>query len=830
MENNGGKENNLEEELEHDALNKNNPKKLRVKKIIINTDKVSSIINGLNYFLSELDSIENISSFLSQDNLQFFYSLSLRDNIKVNLVLSNIYYIILSKDFLYKKFLPLIQKEETYKIDIILELVRNISFNLSKLDKFIFSYQLFDLKKKSLGLLNILYNNCKNRIKIDDSILEQIVDLMDSVTKKFYSNVFNEICQSQDIFEILKFRSVYMINKFEEKLSQINNYFEQYEVFKKFIEINTDQNLKCEVSKDNLTEELFEFYEKFGVLLLKFCSYHNYIFLEKKEEENLNEQEEQNKNGDNIINKEENDENIKLIFLIDKMRIDENKNKNYNENNNDEYFNDLDKKEKVQKFLINKRYKSSLSTKQYYEIISKGIKFYLNHVIKNIKMHPKLKPINDNLNYFLDSFEIESYYPLYLNNISKIVINDNFTKAYVTNVFPGEENTFYFDIFFKDESLIYFEYFLEDKSMDINFELKIYDNYANEFISVYKGERVSETFRFFINSNGYCIYKIIFDNKFSWFNNKVINFRFSYLNPITEQITDEMLDNENYFIVNKEYYFYIPRKISIDSKLKNIPIVVNLNNLRTVTLNDKNEILFKENKEDGIIISKVFFNYILSDYLQKLKIKETKKLLISIISQNEDLTNKLKDLKEQLDDCIDIEDKKFIKYLGFCPDKKIYNFNIKYKIYDLNEQLVICHKLLKHNEENNKNKNKIKSLLLIHVNKNLFTTIFFYKGKFYREFTFPNKVEISFENININKEKEIFDLIKEVNKNMSDIEVILRKKDDLDKKEIDLIERIKKYCQEEISPSIPFYEYDTIDLSKKIINYIYSLNGNNLIA
>ena len=79
-----------------------------------------------------------------------------------------------------------------------------------------------------------------------------------------------------------------------------------------------------------------------------------------------------------------------------------------------------------------------------------------------------------------------------------------------------------------------------------------------------------------------------------------------------------MLDNENYFIVNKEYYFYIPRKISIDSKLKNIPIVVNLNNLRTVTLNDKNEILFKENKEDGIIISKVFFNYILSDYLQKL--------------------------------------------------------------------------------------------------------------------------------------------------------------------------------------------------------------------
>ena len=244
MDNNEGKDNNYEEELEQNTLKKKFVKRIKKKKITIDTEKIPSIIEALHYFLAELKTIENISSFLSQDNLQFFYSLSLRDNIKVNLVLSNIYYIILSKDFLYKKFLPLIQKEETYKIDIILELVRNISFNLSKLDKFIFSYQLFDLKKKSLGLLNILYNNCKNRIKIDDSILEQIVDLMDSVTKKFYSNVFNEICQSQDIFEILKFRSVYMINKFEEKLSQINNYFEQYEVFKKFIEINTDKNLK----------------------------------------------------------------------------------------------------------------------------------------------------------------------------------------------------------------------------------------------------------------------------------------------------------------------------------------------------------------------------------------------------------------------------------------------------------------------------------------------------------------------------------------------------------------------------------------------------------
>ena len=303
MENNEEKEKNLEEDLEHATLKKDNKKKLRVKKIVINTEKISSILDGLNYFLSQLNSIENISSFLSQDNLQFFYSLSLKENIKINLILINMYYIILSKDFLYKKFLPSIRNDENYKIDIILELINNISFTLSKLDKFIFSYEIFDLKKKSLGLLNILYNNCKNRIKIDDSKLEEIVELMDSLTKNFYSKVFNEICQSQEIFEILKFKSLYMVAKFEEKLSQINNYFEQYEVFKKFVEINTDKNLiRTEVFKENLTEELVEFYEKFGILLLKFCSYHNYIFLEKKEEENFNEQEENNKNEENNIN------------------------------------------------------------------------------------------------------------------------------------------------------------------------------------------------------------------------------------------------------------------------------------------------------------------------------------------------------------------------------------------------------------------------------------------------------------------------------------------------------------------------------------------------
>jgi len=826
MDNNEGKDNNSEEELEQNTLKKKFVKRIKKKKITIDTEKIPSIIEALHYFLAELKTIENISSFLSQDNLYFFYSITLKDNVKINLLLSRIYYLMLSKDFLFKLFVPSIKKNEYYKIDIILELIQNIAFVLDKLNEFMFSSMLFDLKKKSLGLLNCLYNNCKAKLKKDDEKIEEVVDLMERITKKFYSKTFNELCESQEIFDILKTKSLFMLAKLEEKLSQINNYFEQYEIFKKFVEINTKVKLpQMKIPEENLNDEQKErldFCQKYGILLLKFCTYHNYIFLDNEEENsfNIREQYENEEDKINNINTEEKDDKVRLIFLIDKMNKSNN---NKNEINNS--FLGFTRKEKVHKLLVNKRYKSSLGTQQYYDLILLAIKHYLTDVVKNIKSHPCIKPIRDNLCYFLDSFEIESYFPLYLNNLNKMIINDNFSKSFVTNVFPGEANKFYFDVFFKDDVLIYFEFYLEDKTKDLNFELNVYDHNLNKFKPIFKGERVDETFKFFIHSNGYCIYEIIFDNKYSWFNNKYVNFRVSYLNPINDVATEETFDNENYFIVNKEYFFYMPRAIDNNLNIKNIPVILHSNNLTTVGIADKDELKFKEHKEEEEIISKYYFNYILSTYFQKKKINNKKPLLISIFSQNENLTKGNKALKEQLEDCLNHEDIRFIKYIGFIPDKKIYNFNVKYKLYDLNEQLVINHKLLKNKKEVERKNLIIKSFLLINFNKNKnkLKTIFFNKGEFHTEFTCPNSTVIDFGDINISKEEEIYNLIKELNDNMEGVEVIFRKNKNLEKKELNLIERIKKYCQQNIKPSIPFYEYNTNDICINIIKYIYSL-------
>ena len=177
---------------------------------------------------------------------------------------------------------------------------------------------------------------------------------------------------------------------------------------------------------------------------------------------------------------------------------------------------------------------------------------------------------------------------------------------------------------------------------------------------------------------------------------------------IKDKLTDEIYDNENYFLVNDEKYYYV-KDLKNEDNLINIPIILNRNNLKIGNIKKSEngeqnyEIEFKENKEDEEeFISKVFFNYILFNHLKKQKFDSKQQLLLSIFSQNNDLLKIKEDLKEQLKFCEDNEDIKFIKYVGFWPDEKVGDFNVNYRLYDLDEQLVINHKLLKHKEKKEK--------------------------------------------------------------------------------------------------------------------------------
>ena len=815
--------NDSEEEFEKKVIKKQIPQKKKIisskkskhkikylKKIEIYVDieNIQSIIKTLNNFISELNSLSNIAKILTEKNLLFFSTLIENKDPKINLLLSKIYNSIISKEFLYKTLIPSINENDDYKIYIITELVNNISLLIKNLEDFHFSQEVFELKKRSLGLLNCLYNNCKNKFEEGDEKLEEIIELMNDLPQKYYSKIFNELSQSPEIFQILQSRDINILNLFEAKICQINNYFEQFEIFKKFVELNSDINLpKNNLSSDIETNYLIDFYEKYGSILVKFCVYHNYMFLDM-------EQEKESPNDEiNIIDKQ-NEEKINVLFLKDKD--DDNIPK-------DKYIktNYISKTEKIENLLSNKRYKSSLATKQYNDLIRKVINFYLKTVIKDFENNPKIKAVKENLEYFRNSLKVESYFPLYLKNITSMVINDNFSQSFISNVMPGEANKIYFTSNNVNDSLIYIEFYLKDKTKDINFELNIYDSSLNKFKTLYKEERAEETVRIFMMPREYCIYELILDNIYSWFNNKIVNYRISFLNPVSDE-ENNYEDTEDYFFVDKEKYYYEAKKYFKNKtiNLTNIPIVIKLNNLNIVKIND--EISFKENTEDEEIVTRPYFNYILTKYIEKEKLENKQNIFVPIFSQNYNLTKNNKHIKKQFDECDDVKDQKFVENIGFIPDKEINKIKVIYKIFSLNEQILIHHKLIKYKKEKDNIKNSPDFILLININKDVLNTILFYKGEFRTKISFTNSNEIDFKDIDINNENELFDFIKNVNDNMKDLEIILSYEDNLEQKEKDLISNIKKYCGENNEPPLPFFKYKINDICNNAIKFICS--------
>ena len=55
---------------------------------------------------------------------------------------------------------------------------------------------------------------------------------------QFYSEIYNELSKDKDLYDILNSQDQEKINIFENILAQINNYFEQFEAFRKFVECN----------------------------------------------------------------------------------------------------------------------------------------------------------------------------------------------------------------------------------------------------------------------------------------------------------------------------------------------------------------------------------------------------------------------------------------------------------------------------------------------------------------------------------------------------------------------------------------------------------------
>ena len=796
-----------------------------------NQNEILSLIASLKNFENYLKSLESIYSILKKENINFLKKLSLKENIKINQLLIKIYLDIISNESLYSQYLTSISEKDIDKIEILFQLIENCVSLTEKLNTFSFSSDFFEFKKKIIELIKCIYYNCKTYIK-DELKLKKISELLEKLPSKYFSESFIELNKSKESYEVYKSQKIKKITDFEEKFSGINNYYEQLESFKKFVENNSGMVNCSSVNNESIgkktdnnelkTDSLkIEFYVQYGSLILKFCKYHNYMFLDKKEET-------ENKDKEDKEDKDEKDkENIRVIFLLDHI----NKEKSKDE--------EKDKGKKIENILRHKRFVSSVDSKEYKELIRKEINNYLK-ITKDLEKDEKIKSVREHLIYYLGTLDIDSYYPLYLNDFTKVTISDNFTPSFLTNVPARGINKFYFETPEEEDTLVYIEYSLEDKSKDINFELNKYEINKNEFISAFKDEKNENNTKFFITCHGYSLYEIVFDNSYSWFNSKDINYRVSFLKLSNNAIKEQKVQNQNeqkneyvFEINGKKFVFnIINKKIEIkEENAVNIPIILYLNNIKIVSFkkndNDKNEdeLIFKEHKEeDETIIPKHLFNYLLIGYLKKKKIGNTKKIVLNIFSLNRDLLPLCEELNEEISNANNEQQKNYIKNIGFIPDDKIDNYNFEHKLFDPNEQILLYHIFL-----NFKKNNKIptKSVLLIEFDKLIANVAIYNKGELLIKFKDKDN---NFNSINIDNVDEILYIIKYANDNFEEIELVISKKNNIEednkKKLMDAIGKIKKYCLEIINPPIKIFEYEHNDILYNTIKYINFLYKN----
>ena len=818
-----------------DEKTENKSKENKEKKKEENINKKSdskellSLIDTLKDFETDLKSLKSINSILIKENFLFFKKLFLKENILINLSLIRIYMGIINNKSLYNEYLVSINNKESdnEKIDILLMLIDNCVSLTEKLDGFVFSYFLFQFKKKIIELVKCIYFNCKIKIKIEEN-LEALEDYIENLSTKFFSYSFLEINKSKELFEICKSQDSDKISDFEEKFSEINNYYEQFECFKRFVEHNSGVNNfwsvdegsigKEENNMDKANEDNIEFYEHYGTLILKFCKYHKYMFLDNESESedkgqienvqiNKNEKEiNDNKNYDNEI------QNARVVFLLDRI----------NQEKSDK---EKEKDKKIENILKNRQYLSAVDSKEYKYLIKKAIKYYLN-LTKNIEKEQRIKPVREHLIYYLSNLDIDSYFPLYLKDFSKISISDNFTPSYLTNVPAGKKNNFYFETKSDEETLVYIEFYLEDRTKDINFEINKYDLKSNLFKSIFKEEKIEDSFKFFVYCHGYSLYEMIFDNSYSWFNSKDINYRISLLALYdkTKKQNDEEFFDENKFDEIKEV------------KRIHIPVILYLNNLKIVSIKKKEddkeeELVFKEHtEEDEVIVPRHLFNYLLINYIKKLNIEKSKdilyKYIISIFSMNKDLSLNNKDIEEQMNSTNNINDKNYLKKIGFIPEWKIDDYIFEYKLYDIYEQILIYHMSL-----SIQHKEKIsKTILILQFEESKANACIYNDGKFFTKLKDEENNMINTSDIDIDNIDKIYDIIKNIYEGFEGVHLILTYKDNKNEennnKLMEIFEKIKKYNEENMIPPLSVFEYEENSLSDKVIKYTNSFYEN----
>ena len=881
----------IETTKEKDINPENNKESLKdeeivdlLKKLDIDSQDLLTLVNDLIYFSFELKALKNIDLILTFDNLNILKKLSSKENIKINLILSKIYMNIMNNESLYSSYLLTIEEDKT---NLLIQIIEECISLIQKLNGFVFDEELFKFKEKTLSFIKCFYYNCKSKISNEIST-RKLQDLIDSFPTQYFSETYNELNKDKELYEIVKSEDQEKINNFEEKFAQINNYYEQYDAFRRFVECNSgvvtyasvggEENPETkEEKKSEIDQNKIDFYNKYGLLILKFCKYHQYIFLNKENKEAENKEKKEN---------EEEQENVRVVFLLDKIKQAEDEEKKEEEKKEEEQKKEEEKKEeeqkkeeekkeenneqaekakkqgnkKIENLMNEKLFISVTESKEYNELIKKEINNYLN-ITKSLENDPKIKTIREQMSYFLSIIDIESYVPLYLTDFSKITISDNFTPSFLTNVPAGKTNELYLETRMNETMLVYIEFSQEDKSKDITFEVNKYEISSNSFKPIFKEEKIEDTFKFFILCNGYSLYQIIFNNYYSWFTSKDVNYRIALLRLIEkpkkdlnlgqneekeikteddkekekeekkeddkEEEKDEKVDDKFYCYFNGKNNCFnqsdINKKIKDfeekkDENVLNIPIILYLNTLRIVSLH--------------------IFDYQIIEYLKKtLKIKpaeaKNKKITLSLFSQNRDLSVLFKEVDDQIkalsvstinNTLNDADSLNYLRKIGFYPSELLGGYKVEYKLYDLCEQSLVYYLYLSYLKKSPPKK----SVLFMEFDKLVVNAAIFNEGAIYTKLKGKKENDVNwkssyFNNINTSDVNGVLDFLENVNDTFEGIDIVLSYVDineEQKKKLLELFDTIKKHCQEKIKPPIKVLVCEQNEIANNVFNYM----------
>ena len=299
-------------------------------------------------------------------------------------------------------------------------------------------------------------------------------------------------------------------------------------------------------------------------------------------------------------------------------------------------------------------------------------------------------------------------------------------------------------------------------------------------------------------------------------------------------------EDQNYtFNCNKIYkkiksYQELEKNNIIQNNIFTLSIIVNLNQIRIITFENNEKIIYSEIiDEKEKLLTRGFFNKSILKYLKdNYKIESNNnKVLINLYSQNKNLSlvsTKIKELINALKDYSinNVDQKKnriyaqFLEKLSFYPDKKIGEYEIMYNLYDFSDQCLIYHLFLVHCKE----KFVESSTLVMIFDKNTLHITAMNEGGIYTKF---KSLENSWKNkyyskLKMDDFKSLVDFISAISDSFDGLDLVLcymnndDKKDDLNA----LFNQIKEYTSEKIDEPINVYIYPEEELINKTIKYI----------